>query len=857
MSASKFIAELERRRLLSDRLMARLRDSLEGRDRPLSAEKIATFLVEKKQLTEQQAHEVLNGLSTSGVNLLEEDKQHALHATEDSSIFASHITSHPQTSSDLVPAPEDDDEIRLVPLEDDLELDQPAQPARQATPVEDEEPILRLSPVEEEPLPSAPKRRPKEPEAEFIASANPAVDLSSGVQNAAVREAARAARRKTGLSSGDKKKAKKKANAKERKRWDSPLMLAGGGVLTLMLLIGGTLWWLLNRESGDQVLAQAKAYVNNAQYGPAIEQYENFLKDFPRHAQHSVARVQLAMVHIRQPTEAGDFKTAIATAQTELKNVEDEEAFGEAHGEIAALLPQIAIGAANAAEKADPTSEETKNDVEVAKHALALYDNASYVPKSLRVEAKVVEVQDTLTRVARRQQSHFALAEGLKAINQAITDNKPVAAYAAHFKLLKEHPELAQDSALAAAIQKSTAAEQAGIRFVKEPKAAEKAERPTPWRAALAIANRRLKPAAPLAGVNGVACIQVEGSVYALDAASGQLLWRRYVGYGTTASPTLIDHDVLVTDSAHNDLLRLDAATGRLNWRQPMDAPIAEMLVAGDRALVPTKSGRLYLINVKTGERAGYMQFAQALLVAPAADRQKTRAYLSGERGTVYSISLADMKCLGVQYLGHAPGSIRVPFTAVMDKLAVIENDGVETARLRLLSIDQNGAIGKQVADRRLNGLAAGPPVATGRGMIVVTDRGQIEAYEVGTGNNPNALTLVASRDATGTQPLHRYVAVTGRNVWTADTQLTKFSVIPTGNRFPVEEIENNFSGATFDHPLSVFGDAIVHVRRPKNRAGYIVAASDTRQGHPSWETDIAIPTAGAPVADEAAKSLT
>jgi hypothetical protein len=141
--------------------------------------------------------------------------------------------------------------------------------------------------------------------------------------------------------------------------------------------------------------------------------------------------------------------------------------------------------------------------------------------------------------------------------------------------------------------------------------------------------------------------------------------------------------------------------------------------------------------------------------------------------------------------------------------------------------------------------------------MIVVTDRGQIEAYDVGTGNNPNALTLVASRDATGTQPLHRYVAVTGRNVWTADTQLTKFSVIPTGNRFPVEEIENNFSGATFDHPLSVFGDAIVHVRRPKNRAGYIVAASDTRQGHPLWETDIAIPTAGAPVADEAAKSLT
>src|SRR4051812_32062113 len=102
MSASRFIAELERRRLLSDRLMARLRDSLEGRDRHLSAEKLADFLIAKKQLTEQQAKEVLNGLSQSGVNLVEEDKHSALHSTEDSSIFASHITSHPQAQSDLI-----------------------------------------------------------------------------------------------------------------------------------------------------------------------------------------------------------------------------------------------------------------------------------------------------------------------------------------------------------------------------------------------------------------------------------------------------------------------------------------------------------------------------------------------------------------------------------------------------------------------------------------------------------------------------------------------------------------------------------------------------------------------------------
>jgi hypothetical protein len=140
--------------------------------------------------------------------------------------------------------------------------------------------------------------------------------------------------------------------------------------------------------------------------------------------------------------------------------------------------------------------------------------------------------------------------------------------------------------------------------------------------------------------------------------------------------------------------------------------------------------------------------------------------------------------------------------------------------------------------------------------MIVATDRGQIEAYDVATGKTANPLNLVAARDASGTQPLVRYFAVSGRNVWVADTQLTKYSVMPTDNRLPVEELENNFAGSTFDHPLIAFGDALINVRRPKDRAGYVVALTDTKQGHPIWETDVAMPPAGAPVVDDATRAL-
>ncbi len=854
MSAKKFIAELERRRLLSDRLMARLRDSLAGSERPLSAEALAKFLVQKNRLSEQQAREVLGGLSQSGVNLVEEDAADAGNSPEDSSIFPDHLNANrkktPEQFASSTTA--DDDEIRLVPIDEDLI------PAKKPSAVEEDLPVLGVRPTQE-PRSKRPAKPPAELLPELGTSTEPInlIDAEPGSGAEPMIEAVPTARRTTRLSRGGKRKAKKKGKpAKDRKRWDSPLILVGGGVLTFLLLVGGTIWWLLGRETGDQKLAQADAALKSGAYAQAIDQYEEFLKNYPRHAEHSLARVQLAMVRIRQPTEAKDFAAALTAAETELKSVEDEESFNDAHGDLAALLPQIALGLANAAEKANPTSEDAKKFAGLANQALELCNNVAYIPKSLRDEGKLANVKDTLDRVARQQQTQLALAAGLKAIAQAGADSKPIVAYTVHMKLLKDHPELAGDATLTAAIQKTTSEEQAGIHFVKEAKAAETTERPTPWRAALAIANRRIKPAAPPAGVSGTACIQVGGAVYGLDAASGRLLWRRHVGFGATATPILIERDVIVANATRNELLRLNAATGHLIWRQTIGEPFANLLVAGDRALVPTKSGRLYAVDLKSGGRTGYLQFAQPLPVAPTLDRQKTRIYLPGEQATLYSVSLADFKCIGVKYLGHAPDSIRVPIAAVMDKVAVIENDGVETSHLHLISLDDKGAIGKQVADRRLNGLAASPPIVTGRGMIVVTDRGQIEAYDVASGSGANPLTLVATRDATSSQPLVRYIAVTGRNVWVADTQLTKYSIVPTGNRLPVEEIENNFAGATFNHPLTVFGDALIHVRRPKDRAGFVVTASDTKQGHPLWETDLAMPPAGPPVVDEAAKSL-
>ncbi len=225
-------------------------------------------------------------------------------------------------------------------------------------------PILNVVPNSEEALSGWTSQTPSailpNPETEEILEPTKLVEQRPLTDELLTTPTAPPTRRTTSLTRGGKKRdkddKKKSKPSKQKKRWDSPLILIGGGGLTLLLLIGVTVWWLLTRETGNNVLAQADAALKAGAYSQAIEQYESFLKDFPRHPDHSLGRVQLAMVRIRQQTEGGDFTTAVSTAENELKAVEDEEAFKDAHGEIAALLPQIAVGAANAAEKASPTS---------------------------------------------------------------------------------------------------------------------------------------------------------------------------------------------------------------------------------------------------------------------------------------------------------------------------------------------------------------------------------------------------------------------------------------------------------------------------------------------------------------------
>lgn len=851
MSAERFIEMLEDRKLVSDRLLVKLREKVAEAKQPLPATALARFLVQKKHLSQQQVLDVLSDLPDEEAEPDEKEEDFR----DDSSIFAPLFKRKKSKRDEPTGAPgsEKQDKVTPAALEKRNAAEQP--PAKPD--------LGGLTPTQNLEELSASKSShdnhrklmddPLVADVTLASGSNPLRSPSS-VLRLKRKSDADVAKRLTAKAHRQESKRHKKKRKKARKsEWDSPLILAGGGILALLVLCALLVTWMLRWESGDELLREAQMARDEGSFTQAISNYERFLERFPGHSEHGLARVELVLVRLRQATEVGNYPLALEIAEQELGAVEEEERFDEAQGELAALLPRIARGLADQAEAAgDPTA--AGDAVEMATTALTLCSNTMYIPRSLRDDPELAEVQRVLDRVARRQKSHQGLQQGLQAMEEAVAAGDTRAAYDVRRQLVDEYPTLASDAQLAAMVAKTSAAEQAGIRFVAEEQKPQTTDRPVPWTAALVVAQRRR--AATGGGTSGTVSVRVDGAVYGLDTATGEVLWRRYVSFAPAAPPQSIGDDVLVIDASQHELLCLESRTGRLQWRQEFGAPIAAPLVVGGRTFVAAESGRLYVVDSNSGICKGYLQFPQPLRVPPAVDRRGEQLYLTGDHSSLYSISLSDLTCLGVYYLGHSEGSIRVPPALVRNRVAVLENDGVETCRLHLLSLDEQGAIAEAVTDRRLAGLATAPPLVMGRRLVTVTDRGQMDVFDVTENNGNAALISVATRTATSRQPLERHVAMTEDHIWVGGAKLTRYGILPTGNRLPVAEVEDNFAGATFDHPFQLSGKTLVHVRRPAGRAGFAVTAVETSQARTLWETDLAVPPAWSPIVDASAPAL-
>jgi hypothetical protein len=795
MTVYELIGYLDERRLISASVAARLRERISPDSTSLTPQDLLEYLVKKDLMGREKAVELVDTVLTT--------------SAEESSIFSDAVAMpYMSDSASKIDAPINEEEIpTLTPIDSNVGLPEPELLTEN-----------KLSPMQS--FTSVARNEPVMPELDEV-----------------IKE----------KSPAEKKKQKKKKR-KGESEWDSSLLLYGGGGLVLLLLAGGIIYYLLNRESADFVLSEATNYFESGSYTQAIGQYEKFVESFKGHPEYSAAKVKLGLARLwKDTTGTSDYSRALQTARSVLDDIDDEKEFPSAQRDLASLIPKIAKGLSTQAEEAtDP--ELVTQRVKQAEDALSLYMNTKFVQKTFRDETLLSEIEETLARVERNRIQKADLQAALDNMQKAIEGRDLLAAYNVRRELLEKHPTLIKSQPLSAKVAEISTVEAEIVKFTAQTIAAETTERASPLVASLTLAEQQNRGTAQ---AEGTVAVRVGGALFGLNARDGHLLWRQYVGVDPRAFPIMLSGgDVLYTDTAQEELVRINGETGKLLWRLALGGKSLQPVIAGERVYVALTEGKIHLVNLANGELNGTIQFGQRIAVPPTVASDAERIYVLAEHSSLYTLSMADHSCLGVYYLGQNAGNLSVPLVRILDKLLIAINTGLASSQLVCLATDEKGVPNTVAVQKRLDGVVDTPLLVEGRRLVVVTSLGQISAFEVMSADAEEALSTIALRDAEGGSGLARFALLDQGNIWIGDRQINKLTIQATGNNIRLSNLEDDFEGDTFNHPLHVAGDVVVHVRRPARQAGSIVAATNLQSGQTIWQTELAVPLAGAPTVD-------
>lgn len=133
-----------------------------------------------------------------------------------------------------------------------------------------------------------------------------------------------------------------------------------------------------------------------------------------------------------------------------------------------------------------------------------------------------------------------------------------------------------------------------------------------------------------------------DGSLCAVDAGSGDVLWRVETGGEVRSGPVLSDDGSFVVFGSADGNLRAVGLDGTLRWSLPAGSPIyAPPRVIGDMVLCPTNGGEVLGVEAATGVVRWRARHAQYAIEAPPGVGDGA-AFTGAWDRFVYALELAD-----------------------------------------------------------------------------------------------------------------------------------------------------------------------------------------------------------------------
>jgi outer membrane protein assembly factor BamB len=618
--------------------------------------------------------------------------------------------------------------------------------------------------------------------------------------------------------------------------WDSPLILIGGGALLLMLIVGTVLWFVLGRESGDELLRLADDDVRQGAFDQAIFKYDRFITSHGSHPRASYARVQRGTARLRKAVDTTtDWPANLALAQRVVTEIASESSFAEARPELAALLPRIAEHLAKTA-----VEQSGEAELNIARESFELATKPQLIPEAMRPTVKLQEIEGMLRLAERRQQRAQSLTETTMAIVAAAQTGDFATGFDRHRQLLRTYPDLRGDVKLAEAMQSLSAGLREAVKHESlnaEPLTAD----------VETIITRAVTPVLYLTGEpaeakpdGDVVVVPIDGSAYAFDAVSGRALWRRFIGRGgfvqrIDASP---QSDALLVDAVRNELIRLDGHTGGVRWRASFEKPIiAAPTILRGNALVASSGGSLYQIDLAKGVTTDRWRLPQELATAPIVDTTESLIYVVADHSKLYILSRSKRSCVEIVSTGHAAGQIRVPPVIVGRYLFCAQGQTSEAGLLRSWLANVDGLELKPGNSQPYRGQITTPLATQGRSLALVNEFGAVTIYDVAVGEQSSLKKLI-ELPGDNESPLARYLQWSGAKLTLSGYEATVNELQASRGRL-ARLWTSSGTEPIVTAPQSI-GERLIYVRKSDSQGAWIVEGAETVTTGKRWQTWLA-----------------
>jgi outer membrane protein assembly factor BamB len=524
----------------------------------------------------------------------------------------------------------------------------------------------------------------------------------------------------------------------------------------VILLLGGAIGaavFVMSQVQGEREEALAKeartAYTES-RFADAFTKFDQLGKDFPSSDHLAEYRFLADLADLR-----GEFTSLNATPDSVLekqtaflKNNESNPLLKEHAAEfgpdfvqwLANRIDALAKDEADAKNAGGSGLEFMARAKETLHHGQQIVAEAFKQDDVAKVDEAFQKVEIVLQKRKERREA-IAKLQNMKPTAQGIKEARNLIK-----ATTKKHEAFDQDPDVQAALTKLYQGHLDSVRYVDGADAAPASGRSEDREPSMVV-NHLVQGVAPERRPNDpIFLALVRGVLYALSQSNGEIIWAMRVGIDTSALPVRVPASegrpemVLALSADTETLTGLNAATGDQLWKYRLSAPcLAQPVVVGLRAYVPTYDGSVHEVELARGQLIGRYELGQHLTVGGSRQDRTDLVYFPADDECVYILDVKNHRCQGILHSGHPSGSLRTtPIVINTDTsgagyLILPQTDGLESTALRAFTLPLEGVqmSPPAVQSQSTHGWPWFPPFHDPEKLVLVTDAGAVGVFGI------------------------------------------------------------------------------------------------------------------------------